>query len=94
MAKSTRSNKRQKNNASLRNRVFAPVDQARAERLSEKLLQIASQPSEREKQQQNEMEVEPTHGSSKFVKGGDDGMFLDWLSSINLIVADMYRYGD
>lgn len=74
MAKSTRSHQRQKNNAALRKRVFAPVDQARAERLSEKLLQIASQPTEKERQKQNEMEVEPVKESTTAVRRGEDGM--------------------
>ena len=73
MAKSARSNQRAKNNQKLRTRVFAPADQARTERLSEKLLQIASRPSDKQKEKQNEMEVEPTKGMNEQETQPQDG---------------------
>ncbi|KAL9048297.1 MAG: hypothetical protein Q9162_007787 [Coniocarpon cinnabarinum] len=77
MAKSARSNARQKNNTALRNNVFGPVEQARARRLSEKLSQVVSQPTEREKQKQNEMEVERTHEESDKINPTTDAMEVD-----------------
>lgn len=44
MAKSARASRVKANRANLRKRVFNPVDDARAERLSEKLMQLAAQP--------------------------------------------------
>ena len=76
MAKSTRAHQRQKNNTALRARVFAPAEKARAERLSEKLMQIASQPSANELQKQNEMEVEHPKLDSEQHKAGDDGPII------------------
>lgn len=45
MAKSSRSTARKTNNKALKARVFGPVEAARAERLSQKLLEIAQQPA-------------------------------------------------
>ncbi|KAH7041132.1 uncharacterized protein B0I36DRAFT_312205 [Microdochium trichocladiopsis] len=44
MAKSSRSSTRKANNQRLKANVFGPVESARAERLSAKLLEIAAQP--------------------------------------------------
>lgn len=44
MAKGLRSRRMKTNKTALRARVFAPVEHARAERLSAKLLELASQP--------------------------------------------------
>jgi Protein of unknown function (DUF2423) len=44
MAKSLRSSVIKTNKTKLRARVFAPIEKARNERLSKKLLEIASQP--------------------------------------------------
>jgi len=44
MAKSARSRQVKANNRKLKENVFGPVEAARAERLSAKLLEIASQP--------------------------------------------------
>jgi hypothetical protein len=48
MAKGARSSTRKANNAKLKNRVFGPVETARTERLSAKLLELASQPKKRD----------------------------------------------
>lgn len=44
MAKSVRASKIKTNNSKLKSRVFGPVETARTERLSAKLLELASQP--------------------------------------------------
>jgi len=44
MAKSARASKIKMNNSKLKSRVFGPVETARTERLSAKLLELASQP--------------------------------------------------
>ncbi|KAI1405795.1 hypothetical protein F4819DRAFT_348353 [Hypoxylon fuscum] len=44
MAKSARSSTRKANNQRLKAKVFGPVEKARAERLSAKLLELAAQP--------------------------------------------------
>ena len=44
MAKSLRSNGRQRNNTVLKRYVYGPVESARAARLSAKLMEIASEP--------------------------------------------------
>lgn len=44
MAKGLRSSVKKSNKASLRHKVFGPVESARKERLSAKLLELASQP--------------------------------------------------
>jgi hypothetical protein len=48
MAKGARSSTRKANNAKLKSRVFGPVETARTERLSAKLLELASQPKKRD----------------------------------------------
>ncbi|KAL2350496.1 hypothetical protein BJ546DRAFT_1068123 [Cryomyces antarcticus] len=54
MAKSSRSSVRKTNNAKLKSRVFGPVEAARTQRLSARLLELASQ----SKPPRTEMEVE------------------------------------
>ena len=44
MAKSSRASTKKANNARLKSGVFGPVETARTERLSAKLLELASQP--------------------------------------------------
>jgi hypothetical protein len=44
MAKGARASKIKSNNAKLKSKVFGPVETARTERLSAKLLELASQP--------------------------------------------------
>lgn len=57
MAKGSRSSARKFNNSKLKAKVFGPVENARTERLSAKLLELASQP----KPARPEMEVEGTY---------------------------------
>jgi hypothetical protein len=59
MAKGARSSIRKSNNKKLKARVFGPVENARTERLSAKLLELASQP----KAAAAEMEVEQPAGT-------------------------------
>lgn len=47
MAKSLRSSRNKTNNLKLRSKVFGPVEDARKERLSAKLLELASKPIEK-----------------------------------------------
>ncbi|OMP89093.1 hypothetical protein BK809_0005814 [Diplodia seriata] len=54
MAKGSRSSVRKTNNQALKRKVFGPVETARTERLSQKLLELAQQPAP----SKNEMEVE------------------------------------
>ena len=58
MAKGARSSVRKNNNKKLRAKVFGPVEDARAERLSAKLLELAAQPNP----PRPDMEVEPSSG--------------------------------
>ena len=44
MAKGLRASSRKKNNAALRNRIFVPASDARTERLSAKLQELAAKP--------------------------------------------------
>lgn len=44
MAKGARASTKKANNAKLKSKVFGPVESARVERLSAKLLELASQP--------------------------------------------------
>jgi hypothetical protein len=48
MAKGARASTRKANNAKLKSRVFGPVETARTERLSAKLLELAAQPRKKE----------------------------------------------
>lgn len=61
MAKSARASGIKKNNQALKKRVFGPVESARNERLSAKLLELAQQP----KPLRPEMEVEQETGEDK-----------------------------
>ena len=55
MAKSARASTLKKNKSGLRKRVFGPVETARNDRLSAKLLALAQKP----KASKTEMEIEP-----------------------------------
>lgn len=60
MAKGLRSSKKKVNKLALRHRVFGPVEDARKERLSTKLLELASKPKARiaeEEQEEEDMKV-------------------------------------
>ena len=56
MAKSSRASSRKANNQRLKKNVFGPIESARAERLSTKLLELAAQPKPKEAGKENEME--------------------------------------
>ena len=47
MAKGLRSSRNKTNNLKLRSKVFGPVEDARKERLSAKLLELASKPNQK-----------------------------------------------
>lgn len=59
MAKGARNSNLKANNKKLKARVFGPVETARAERLSAKLMELAAQP----KPPREKMEVEETAGT-------------------------------
>lgn len=48
MAKGARASTRKANNAALKSRVFGPVEDARTQRLSAKLLELAQQPKKKD----------------------------------------------
>lgn len=58
MAKSSRATISKKNRSRLKSRVFGPVEDARTKRLSEKLVELASQP----KAARTDMDIEKTEG--------------------------------
>lgn len=60
MAKGLRATSKKNNRVKIRSRVYAPVDEARTERLSQRLLDLASQP----KPAKTEMEVDAEKGKS------------------------------
>ena len=66
MAKSVRANVSKRNRAKLRSTVFGPVDNARTERLSAKLQEIAAQPKPNDLNQSNMSELGP--GMWLFIK--------------------------
>lgn len=71
MAKSSRASVIKTNRKALKRKVFGPAEQARAERLSKKLIELASQP----KPPRAEMDVEETTGSDilhKYIRVSSD----------------------
>jgi hypothetical protein len=60
MAKGLRATTKKNNRVKIRARVYAPVDEARTERLSQKLLELASQP----RPGKTDMELDPEKGES------------------------------
>ncbi|KAK4115158.1 hypothetical protein N656DRAFT_795846 [Canariomyces notabilis] len=74
MAKSSRSSVVKTNNQRLKKNVFGPVEAARAERLSAKLLAIASQPKP---QKDLEMKEEPGDETKDGAAEKDDSMEVD-----------------
>lgn len=68
MAKSARSSQIKNNNQRLKKNVFGPVEEARAARLSAKLLEIASQPKP-----QKDVEMEVVEGG-KFTSFEHDSL--------------------
>jgi hypothetical protein len=58
MAKGARASVRKANNVRLKKHVFGPVENARMERLSAKLLELASQPTPKPPKEDDAMETE------------------------------------
>lgn len=88
MARSARAHQRQKNNTALRAKVFAPQEDARAQRLNDKLMEIASKPSEREKAKETEMEVEPTQADVENAKRVGNGQHCDRSNATKVLDTD------
>jgi hypothetical protein len=63
MAKGARASTKKVNNQKLKSRVFGPVETARTERLSAKLLELASQP--KPKPAKEDIVMEPEEGRGK-----------------------------
>ena len=85
MAKGLRASTRKRNNAKLRASVFGPVIDARTERLSAKLLELAAKPRP---DQERVMEVdsienkEPAEQASGQEAGGESGLNMHHLREI------------
>lgn len=58
MAKGARSSSNKANNSKLKSKVFGPVENARTERLSAKLLELASQPKPKPEKEDVAMEAQ------------------------------------
>ena len=58
MAKGARASSIKANNSKLKSKVFGPVENARTERLSAKLLELASQPKPKPEKKDESMEVQ------------------------------------
>jgi hypothetical protein len=71
MAKSSRASTIKTNNQRLKAKVFGPVEQARRERLSAKLLEIASAPKPEKPEAENEMKIVDDETEAKAEQ--DDG---------------------
>ncbi|KAI4597058.1 hypothetical protein KJ359_004971 [Pestalotiopsis sp. 9143b] len=70
MAKSSRASTTKTNNQRLKAKVFGPVEQARMERLSAKLLEVASAPKPEKAEAENEMKIVDEEDEAK--TGQDD----------------------
>ncbi|KAK7750963.1 hypothetical protein SLS62_007096 [Diatrype stigma] len=85
MAKSSRSSVRKANNQRLKRNVFGPVEAARNERLSAKLVELASQPKPEQPEASSEMKVvddaeeedEEAAGASTAKEGDETAMDVD-----------------
>ncbi|CAI6333440.1 unnamed protein product [Periconia digitata] len=71
MAKGLRASSTKSNRTALRSRVFEPVENARLERLHQKLLEVAQQPKP-ENPKKNEMELDAPEGSNDAASNDDD----------------------
>lgn len=71
MAKSSRASTTKANNQRLKAKVFGPVEQARMERLSAKLLEVASAPKPEKAEAENEMKIVDEEDEAKTEQ--DDG---------------------
>ncbi|ERF72907.1 hypothetical protein EPUS_08735 [Endocarpon pusillum Z07020] len=80
MAKSARSSVRKCNNATLRAKVFGPVDDACTARLSAKLLEIAATPKRSTERRMDVDTVEEEEEAQRDVAGSADDMDVDGLA--------------
>ncbi|KAI9661976.1 MAG: hypothetical protein M1831_002891 [Alyxoria varia] len=79
MAKGARSSTTKTNRSNLRTRVFGPADQARTERLSQKLAEVVAQPKP-ERPEKMDIDKEQSVKSRSQTKGkalAEDGMDID-----------------
>ena len=83
MAKSLRSSTRKANNAQLKKSVFGPIEAARADRLSAKLLELAAQPKPKAPEKDAEMEEARTEDGAGTSLGAETG-FRGWLTDRNV----------
>jgi hypothetical protein len=75
MAKGLRASSRKKNNQALRAKVFAPAIDARTERLSAKLQELAAQPRpDQERIMQVDEQPEEKHEEQKSAESTGEGM--------------------
>ncbi|KAB8291823.1 hypothetical protein EYC80_006607 [Monilinia laxa] len=81
MAKGARSSSTKANNAALKNKVFGPVENARAERMHAKLLELISQPKPSAKTEDVDMEA-------KEGKDGEDASSKDSLANATSTTQD------
>ncbi|ETS85728.1 hypothetical protein PFICI_03753 [Pestalotiopsis fici W106-1] len=65
MAKSSRASTVKTNNQRLKAKVFGPVEQARMERLSAKLLEVAAAPKPEKPEAENEMKIVDDEAEAK-----------------------------
>ncbi|KAI9661606.1 MAG: hypothetical protein M1821_008844 [Bathelium mastoideum] len=73
MARSLRSTRGQANKSVLRKKIFSPIEHARAERLSAKLLELAKQP----KPERTEMEVEKAKPEGDSTRAAEEAYMKD-----------------
>ena len=73
MAKSARASSIKKNKSGLKKKVFGPVEQARNERLSQKLMELASQPKPPREDMEEDSECR-LHQHAEFAFGADADM--------------------
>ncbi|TQN69633.1 hypothetical protein CSHISOI_05836 [Colletotrichum shisoi] len=85
MARSSRSSVTKKNNQRLKANVFGPIEQARAERLSAKLLELSRQPKP-EKEADANMDVEEQNDDAQI--NGDDAEKKTEKTDDNVIDVD------
>ncbi|KAI1766404.1 hypothetical protein GGR53DRAFT_486678 [Hypoxylon sp. FL1150] len=82
MAKSSRSSSRKANNQRLKAKVFSPIEEARAERLSAKLLELAAQPKPPPPTESGAMKIVDEEGED--AEGGEAKMDEDATAGANV----------
>ncbi|KAJ9134464.1 hypothetical protein NKR23_g10103 [Pleurostoma richardsiae] len=73
MAKSSRSSTRKTNNQRLKKNVFGPTEDARAERLSAKLLELASLPKPEKETEMEDVAAQDAQNEKGTTGGGEQG---------------------